>query len=231
MPVVLLCHCDGTNGSTTFTDTSLSLHTLTPTSCTVSTTSPKFGTGSADFTANSAARINISGGSTADFCPSAGAFTVEMWAYFTSAPSGAQVMAGDFGASNNLGWNFQMVGAALYFVYSTTGLDSPSVNVAYTPTLNTWIHLAVDRDASHVLRLYANGAVLTSSTVSSTIFAATRPYHIGNDDNLNRAFPGRLDEVRITMGQAQYGGAFTPPSAPFADPVATAAQARVMMLA
>jgi hypothetical protein len=213
--VVLLSHFDGTNGSTTFTDTSSYAHTLTPTSATVTTTSPKFGTGCGNFTATSAALIDT--GNAVDFNFGSGQFTVEGWGYFTAAPSGVQALASLWGGSSNLGWFFGIVSASLSFTYSTTGSDFPNVSAGYTPTLNTWIHLAADRDASNVLRVYANGVVIASAAVSSTLFASTQTCAIGNDHTNTRAFPGYLDDVRVTKGVARYGGAFTPPTAAFPD--------------
>ncbi len=108
------------------------------------------------------------------------------------------------------------------FFYSTTGSDNPSVGAGYTPTLNNWIHVAVDRDTSNVLRVYVDGIVRASATVTATFFNSTRTLTIGNDENLTRGFIGQIDELRITKGIARYGGTFTPPTAPF-DDFATAA--------
>lgn len=227
MPVVLLCHCDGTNGSTTFTDVSPSGHSLSAFNATVSTTSPKFGTGGVSFS-TSAGAVSTSVVLT-DFNFGAGQFTVEAWAYFTVAPSGVQSVLAQFGPSTNLGWFFGTNAGALAFFYSTTGTDNPSVSGSFSPTLNTWYHLAADRDASNVLRVYRDGTVVASATASATFFASTRSAVIGNDGNANRGFPGRLDEIRITKGTAQYGGAFTPPTAPF-NGLGTA-QAIAMVLA
>ena len=212
MPVVLLCHCDGTNGSTTFTDVSPSAHTLTNTSVFVSTSVPKFGTGSADFTNVVSSRLDT--GTSADFRPGAGQFTIEAWVYFLGTPILCAIVSQWDSGSNN-GWWLGMNSTVLTFFYSTTGSDAPTLTFSYNPPLNTWVHIAVDRDAANVLRLYINGVVVNSATVSSTFFASTRNCLVGNDFVLNRAFPGRLDEIRVTIGQAQYGGAFTPPTGPF----------------
>jgi hypothetical protein len=226
MPVVLLCHCDGTSGSTTFADDSPSPHVLSASSVTVNTTAPKFGTGAADFTALTSARIDVAG-SAADVNFGAGQFTVEAWAYFTVTPTAIYAVLSQFGGSTDLGWFFGMNTGALGFTYSTTGTNNPSVGAAFSPTLNQWYHLAADRDTSNVLRVYVNGAVLASATVASTIFASTQTCRIGADGNANRGFPGRLDEVRIVKGTAMYGGAFTPPTGPFANPVVPQARAWV----
>jgi hypothetical protein len=108
-----------------------------------------------------------------------------------------------------------MVSGSLAFYYSTTGSDNPNVGASYTPSLNTWIHLAADRDASNVLRVYANGVVVASATVSSAFFTTGQVPTIGNDGNGFRPFPGHLDEARITKGVTRYGGAFTPPTTAF----------------
>jgi hypothetical protein len=210
----LLVHADGANGSTTFTDVSSNARPLTATSTTVSTTSPKFGTGSADFTAGSSSRI-VEAGLASDFSFGVGQFTVEAWAYFTAAPSGTHIILAQWFSNSNLGFSFRVAASVLSFFYSTTGTDTPSVGAAFSPTLNTWYHLAADRDAASVLRVYVNGAVLASATVTASLFPSTLNVTIGNDGGFVRAFPGRLDELRITRGLARYGGAFTAPTAPF----------------
>ena len=209
-PVIdLLCHADGANGSTSFTD-ELG-HTLTATSATVSTTSPKFGTGSASF-GTTASRLDV-GGSVSDFSFGSRQFTVEAFANFSSL-TGTQRIASVWSGSSNLGWTFSWVANTLSFLYSTTGTDFPSVSGTFSPTTNTWYHLAVDRDAANVVRVYVDGAVVGSATVASTIFRSTLALVIGNDGGNVRGLLGKLDEIRITNGQARYGGAFTPPAVP-----------------
>jgi hypothetical protein len=209
----LLCHFDGTNGFTGFYDVGGG-HTLAATSVTVNTTAPKFGTGSGDFTATNAARIDT--GNAADFNIGNQPFTIEAQAYFTST-TGLFALVSQWDSSANNGWWLGMNGGVLTFFYSTTGSDAPSLTASFSPTLNTWYHIAIERDASNVLRLYVNGVVRNSVTVTATFYASTRNCLIGNDYILTRGFTGHLDEVRVTIGLAQYGGAFTPPSAPFAD--------------
>jgi len=211
---VLLVHADGADGSTTFTDVT-NRHILTPTAgVVVKAANPKFGTGSAEFS-SSIHSIDVGAQNSSDFSFGAGQFTVEAWAYFLSTPSGTNIVIGNYLGSSNLGWDFGLNAGVLSFFYSTTGSDNPSVGAAYSPTLNTWIHLAVDRDAANVLRVYAGGVVIASATVSATFFVPIQNYKIGNDTNSGRSFPGRLDEIRVTKGLARYGGAFTPPTAPF----------------
>lgn len=209
--VVLLCHFDGANGSQTITDSS-SKHSVTTTSA-LTTTSPKFGTASL---ATGGSTITTSNDS-ADWAFGSGQFTVECFIRPTSAISGIRGLITQFGPSGNLGWFFGFNATALALFYSTTGSDNPAVSGTYSPTLNAWIHVAADRDASNVLRVYADGVVIASATVSATFFDSTRTLIIGNDENVSRGFAGQIDELRITKGIARYGGPFTPPTAPFED--------------
>jgi hypothetical protein len=183
----------------------------------LSTAQAKFGTQSAYFAGGGTAAMLYSSDTPTDWNFGAGQFTVEGWAYFTShGASNFEPVVAQWPASPNLGWWLGMAQTGvLAFYYSTTGSDTPSVSAAYSPTLNTWIHLAADRDASNVLRVYAGGTVIASATVSSTLFASAGTLYVGNDANASRRFPGYIDEVRVSKGVARYGGAFTPPSSAF----------------
>jgi hypothetical protein len=214
--VVLLLHCDGTNGAATLTDNSSAHRSVTCSGNHKLTTAQfKFGTASLDCTTIGAGAASAA--DSADWLFGAGQFTVECFVRPTLALSGVIGLVTQFGGSSNLGWFFGFNGNTLNFFYSTTGSNTPVVTGAYTPTLSQWAHVAVDRDASNVLRIYADGVVVASSTVAVTFFDSTRTMKIGNDENASRAFTGQIDEVRITKGVARYGGAFTPPSAPFPD--------------
>lgn len=239
MPVVLLCHCNGTNGSTTFTDSSTYAHTMggasnTATVPTISTATPKFGTGAISMN-DTTARVTVAAAS--EFVLT-GQFTIELWAYLTGSLASAQgsLITQWNTALHSSGWgtfNLTILNNTLYFQTSPDGVSTTTINGAYTPTPNTWVHYAVDRDASNVIRLYANGVVIGTPTTLSGTLQASSPYaiSIGNDDDHGKGWPGQIDEVRITTGTAWYGGAFTPPTGPFPDPGAASAQARVMVMA
>lgn len=216
--VVLLCHFDGANGQTTTVDSSPTTKALTITGGgnTLVTATAKFGPSSYFNNANT---NYINSPDSADWAFGSGQFTVEAFIYPTSAISGVIGIVTQWASPPNRRWFFGFNGNTLNLFYSTTGSDVPSVTGAYTPTLNQWVHVAVDRDASNVLRVYANGVVIASATVTATLFnAAAAPLRIGNDtDFQTRGFIGNIDEVRITKGVARYAGAFTPPTAPFDD--------------
>lgn len=211
--VVLLCHLDGSNNQTTSVDSSSAAHTLTLTGS-LQTAQLKFGTSSMGTTVGNE-RVEIA--DSADWNFGAGKFTVEAWVYYAAAPGtsvrGVVEQWGN-GGSGNLGWFFGNVSGSLAFYYSTTGSDNPNVGATWTPTLNTWYHLAADRDAGNVIRVYANGVVIASATAAVTLFDAPTVLDIAGC-NAFTGIQGYIDEVRITKGVARYAGAFTPPTAAF----------------
>ena len=213
--VVLLCHFDSANGSTVFTDSSSVHRSVTgSTGWTATTADFKFGTASL-LCPNATGSCSCSDSADWDF--GSGQFTVELWARRTAA--GDDALLGQWSSTSNLGWGLRAnaTGGLLEFYYSANGTtNTTKVSGSYTLPLNTWAHVAADRDASNVLRVYADGVVIASATVAVTFFNSTLPLAIGSDA-FTRAFSGQVDEVRITKGVARYAGAFSPPTAAFPD--------------
>lgn len=218
--VVLLLHFDGANGSTTVPDSSLSAHTVTCNGALLSTAQQKFGTASLliGSTFGNVDHAYVAAGLT-DFRFGSGRFTVETWVRLTSFNGAAQhiACAGGWTTTGNLGWKFGWSSGNLLFTYSVDGSATFSVSAAVTPSLNTWHHIAVDRDASNATRVYFNGAVIASATVASSFFNSTDNFYIGNDGVSGRNIPGYMDDLRVTKGVARYGGAFSVPTAAFPD--------------
>lgn len=213
--VVLLCHFDGADLATTFTDSSLSNHTVTGSATArLTTAQQKFGTASLNISAGSA---GASSADSPDWTFGAGQFTVEAFVRPTASISGLSAVAAQL-AAGNASWFFGFNAGTLQFYWSNNGASFPSpLSGSYTPTLNTWVHVAVDRNAANLLRIYANGAVIASVTAADVLFNATTALSIGNDGTAGRTFVGQIDELRITKGVARYNGAYTPPAAPFPD--------------
>jgi hypothetical protein len=229
--VVLLVHFDVAGVPA---DVSDSAHVLTLVStAAVSATQKKFGASSlfVSSATGGTGRVTI-GDLLTDFNFGAGQFTVEAWAYFTTVPAGSalcSVMA-KWAALGQQGWYLGFVQGSLNLQYSTTGTDNPFVGAAWTPSANQWYHIAADRDAANVLRVYLDGVVKASATVAATFSPSLTNFVIGNDGSAARSFPGYVDEARITKGFARYAGAFTPPTAAFPGPGLPPAGAPVLIL-
>jgi hypothetical protein len=224
MPTVLLIHCDGANGSTTFTDVSPSAHALTATNgAVVSTAQVKFGTGAAR-TPNTNSSIGVTGIS--DFQFGSAPFTIECWAYLASA-SGTNGLLTEYVGSD--GFFFGTIFGPLAFWYINASSALVQFTSSTTPTTGVWHHYAADRVAGGTLRIYIDG-VVAASTSAPTFANSTQAVIIGNDATASRNWPGYIDEMRVTKGEAMYGGPFTPPTGPFGGATATQA-VRVMVLA
>ena len=63
-------------------------------------------------------------------------------------------------------------------------------------TTNTWTHLAATYDGATV-RLYVNGAQVSSRAQTGQIAISTNPLQIGGDSIYGQYFPGNIDEVRV----------------------------------
>jgi hypothetical protein len=205
--VSLLLHMDGTNGSTTFTDSSSNALTLTANgNAQISTAQSKFGgasglfDGTVDNLTVSNAVLNIA---------SSGNYTWEGWFYATSTGGYKCIINNDFSFSAT---------PRLYLKDSNLlGYIDSNDRISHqtTVTTNTWHHFAMVR-ASNVTHVYLNG--VQSSTSYTYSSASNNDMRIGSDSGgSGQDFAGYLDDIRITKGVARYTANFTPPTAAFFD--------------
>ena len=199
--VQLLLHCNGTNGSTTFTDSSQNGLTVTANgNSQISTAQFKFGGASAYF---DGASNGIQAQNSA-LIIGTGEFTIEMWFYASSLDGGLTYGGGNISGGYELG---------LY----TSGLEfwtfGGSVVLTTTaPSTNAWHHVAITRDSSNVLRMFVDGA-LADSTTGFTENLSRNLLVIGTSRTGFYDFDGYVDDFRLTTGVARYTAAFTPPTA------------------
>ena len=201
--VSLLLNGNGTNGSTTFTDSSVNNHTITRNGNTeISTAQSKFGGSSMYFdgAGDSLTATNSS------FAFGTGQFTIEFWVRISSAANyDSMISCGNVNTSNS--WQLgRGSGGTLIFAPGNSTILSTTF-----PSLNTWHHVAVTRDVSNVIRLFLNGTVVDSDTYT-TNFSANN-LKIGVNRNVSEYYHGYLDDLRITKGVARYTSNFTPPTA------------------
>ena len=212
--VQLLLHCNGTNGSTTFTDSSQNGLTVAANgNAQISTAQSKFGGASAYFDgANSTISLQDSA-----LITGTGQFTIEMW-FYASSTDGGLVRSSNF----NGGYELIHLNSELKF----WAYNSGDVLVATAPSLNAWHHVAVTRDASNVLRMFVDGTLVDSATnFTENLYRNTLAIGTSRTNFYN--FDGYIDDFRLTTGVARYTAAFTPPTAqllgggsPFSIPAA-----------
>jgi hypothetical protein len=204
--VSLLLHMDGSNGSTTFTDSSSNALTITPNGgVQISTAQSKFG-GTSALLDNDSKFLGIPSGSLFQF---PGDFTVECFVYPTAF---SQLLSAiEIGEYTD--------GVLIRAWSSTTGtvfVNNTSLGSASDfISVNTWHHLALTRQGTSV-KYFINGTERLTATVSGTVNSTAAASRIGKINVANnQGMRGYVDEVRVTKGVARYTANFTPPTAPF----------------
>jgi glucose/arabinose dehydrogenase/PKD repeat protein len=101
----------------------------------------------------------------------------------------------------------EQTGQLAYALYAASDTASrPSANV-FTNTdhgllgpsalaLNAWSHLAMTWDGANI-RLYVNGAQVSTAALTGTAFASTGPLRIGGNNVWSEWFNGVIDDVRV----------------------------------
>ena len=213
--VSLLLHMDGSNGSTTFTDSSSNAFTVTANgNAQISTAQSKFGGASGLFD-GTGDWLSIPEASALELSAD---FTIECWIRTSSTSdmvigsskngTNTQILRINSGSSGNLdfyapvyGWVYQGVAAGI--------------------TTSTWHHLALTRSGSNT-RMFVDGVQKGTTvtdwtgTIAMDIVGAL---FIGGSHYTAPAidFNGYIDDLRITKGVARYTANFTAPAAAFPD--------------
>jgi YD repeat-containing protein len=216
----LMLHMDGANGSTTFTDSSPSLKTVTSYgTAQTSTGQSAFGGASGYFNGSGS---YLSTPDSADWNVGSGDFTIDFWVRVAAVP-GTGYNLGIFSKSRSsssrgyiayIGPNTQNIYA--YF-WSNDSTMIANLGSATLP-LNTWHHIAIVRSGSN-FTLYTDGVASSTATSTAAVQNPTEPLKIGTlyeSTITNSYFNGYIDEFRISKGVARWTGDFTPPAAPYA---------------
>lgn len=133
-------------------------------------------------------------------------FTIEGWIRFNSLEDGVALVSKGTNLTSS-GWTLYYYQGLLYFGRPYISND---ISGTFTPSLNTWYHLACTRN-SGTIRLFVDGVQISSAS-NSLNYTTTENLSIGrshSDNFLN----GYTDDIRITKGVARYTTTFTPPSA------------------
>jgi len=201
VPNALLLHMNGSNGSTTFTDSSSNAHAMSINGgiVTITTAQSKFDGASGEFNG----RLSTPTSSVFTF---GGDFTIELWARRTGNNGNYDTLVS---ASSESSLMMRPGGADPGFFFGGYGSQFAR---GFALTLDTWQHVAMVRSGSTVTA-YVDGVSIGAITSSATV---TCDFLMFGDSSAGpRYFKGQIDEVRVTNGKAHYTSAFTPPSAAF----------------
>ena len=208
--VSLLLHMDGSNGSTTFTDSSSNALTVTANgNAQISTAQSKFGGASGLFDGNGD-YLDIA--SDAAFGFGTGDFTIEYFIRCTA--SGVQIQVDTrISTVNETAPTIYSIDTDLYYYTNVTN----RITATGALTASTWHHIAVCKSGTST-RLFVDGTQVGSTYTDSNDYGASRPLVIGTYLSKDNFFvDGNFDEFRITKGVARYTAGFTPPTAAFPD--------------
>lgn len=219
--VSILLHFDGTDGSTSFVDSSPRVKTPTAHgSAIISTDYSKFGSG--------ALRLNgtgyVSVPASNDFKFGAGDFSVEL-----SCKPDASSLTGDkfllAQQSSDGVWSTANSGIELYlnngvlrarFHYGGSAVSLGAV----TPLQSTGFHEIYIGRSGDILYIGVDGVLNSTSIGTTTLNDVDVPLVIGRLGDVNSSqfyFSGRIDELRITKGVARHTENYVPSTEPYPD--------------
>jgi len=208
--VSLLLNGNGTNGSTTFTDSSSYGHTVTPVAdAKISTAQNKFG-GASIYLDGSGDCLSLPDDQSA-FNFGTGDFTIECWIYWVGGAYGIVFSQRHAYDTNNTGmsWRIDDANDTIGFWHGNglDGFGTPSNAISK----NTWTHIALTRNGS-IFTIWVNGQSQATNTITASMIYY--PPVIGRSQGvLGEYLNAYLDDFRITKGVARYTANFTPPTA------------------
>jgi hypothetical protein len=211
----LLLHFDGSDGSTTVTDSSASGRTITVAgNAQLDTAQKVFGTASL---LGDATGDYVSAPDHADWTP-AGDFTFDARIRVASLlPSTFTICCHETDNDNN--YRF-LVGAsgALTFVVRSSASNIINLNTGDgTISTGVWYHVAIVR-SGNTFTLYINGVASGTDTDSDAIPNFTGTFKVGGKTStIAQSFEGWIDEFRFS-NVARWTANFTPPTGPYSAP-------------
>lgn len=212
--LVLGLHCDGTNGSTTFTEVKGNTVTANG-NAQISTAQYPALTGKTSSGLLDGAGDYLSIPDSANWDFGTGDFTVRGRFRFTSHAA-LQLLIGNY-QDTTVGWYLQRRNDTntMRFAHgSTTMLD-----VSWTPTNNIWYDIELSRAGTSV-RFFVDGTqVGSTATSSANVTGSSNPLLVGSvfAGSYLQFYDGFFSEVEIYKGLALHTANFTPTTDPFLE--------------
>jgi len=141
------------------------------------------------------------------------AFTVEYWikadAFSSSQNGGAAVLGASNPTTSTEVWSFgtRQSGEVIFYYYNGSVVIE---NSGVTLSTGTWYHLALVHDGSNGYKIFIDGDLEKSGSISGSI-TQTAPFSIGRV--ANGEFDGKISDVRI-VHSAVYTSSFSKPTTP-----------------
>lgn len=203
--VSLLLSMNGSNGSTTFTDSSSNAFTVSATgNAQVSTAQSKFGGASGAFDGTG---DYLAIAADAAFAFGTGDFTVEAWVYVSNYLNNNLNVFATAGVSSDFSCYLTHTGELAFWNGSASTVFGGSASTG------TWHHVAFSRDSGS-MRAFLNGWQVGSTTTINTNLTNTQEVQFPATEDYSSP-DCYIDELRVTKGAAIYTANFQPPTSPF----------------
>lgn len=217
--VSVLLHCNGTDGSTTVTDSGPVGHTISVSgNAHIETDDQRFGTASL-YCDGDGDYITLPYHTSFEF--GSGDFTVELFVKTSSTKQYGCLIGRDTGTFPLGSWALLLNGngsGSIQLWCSSYSTNSPLLSSSASAAVNngSWNHIALVRNGS-AFAIFCNGTSVASATWSGTIATLGVSLRVCSEQGYARDIAASVDEIRITKGVARYTANFTPPDAPFLD--------------
>lgn len=205
----LLLHMNGTDGSTTFTDSSSSAKTITANGdAQIDTAQSKFGGASGLFDGTG---DYLSVADSEDWYFGTGDFTIDFWVRFNGTPSASGFLGQHVDSSNF--WTLSYGTTGIHLLAWSGGVLQFSHIWTWTPSADTWYHIAAVRNGTNFYA-FIDGTSLGTKTGSNPMPDITAALTIADNISYN-SLNGWMDELRILKGTAAWTSNFTPPTSEY----------------
>ena len=211
----LLLHCDGTDASTTFDDSSGNGRSVS------AVATAQVDTDVVDAFGGNNGILSCDGNSdyldVTDFAEldlASDDFTFDFWVRFNNT-------------SGNQGFFTRQSGGSSYFYLALESgsirfrdyiIDTVNFSRSYSFSIDTWYHIAVLR-YGNVVKLFVNGEQQGADvSCTGSFIARTTNLYIGAFPLANYWLNGYIDEFRFSRGIARWTSNFTPPTSPYSAP-------------
>jgi hypothetical protein len=221
----LLLNTSSTNGAqnNTFLDSSTNNFSITRNGNTTQGTFTPFSqTGWGNYFGGASNYLSIADNAAFDF--GTGNFCVEFWFNAPNQTTSYPAIISSSAYTGALSIRYDNTGYDnKIFVYMGGGGD-PVLASTNAIANNVWAHVAVVRDSTTSLKIYVNGVLDGTATISSSLATdlSNGPMYVGRGfdvDGTNAYFTGYVSNIRVTKGGAVYTSAFTPSTIPLTTTV------------
>lgn len=208
---VLMLHMNGTDGSSSFTDSSSGAKGVTALgNAQIDNTQSKFGGTSGYFNGVTGTYLAIP--DHADFDFGTGDFTVDFWVRYETIIAGDQEFFSHDAGSTEFSLSYNENVPSLQFMIA-------GGNSYQTVDLNTgiWYHIAYVRSGTSAY-IFKDGIQLGTASTNSGNANSTAGITIGANNGGGDRLNGWIDELRVSKGVARWTTNFTPPTSEYTVP-------------